>query len=331
MPLQQAVVGEIGGLDAEDWYRFEVPAGTVLNVTCRALASTGFLSCALHDREQREIWDSGDLSAGNLKRQRVVMSSTSGGIYFLKVARGPGRYEVSARVAAQNDALTGRDAADRLSKAEEIGGIGTVTGEIGGYDEEDWFRIRIPAGHILNLMVASDVDGRGIQVTVSDSASREVWHSGTVAAGASQALRLMMNNSSGGDYFIRVHGGSGSYRLESVLQSQNDAGSGGDAGDRMGSALPIADLRALGGELGGFDEQDWYAFSPREGSRIRFAVSAGASPMKLSFHNLERNEGWYAAEVAPGMSRTVQIPSQISPPYYLKVHGAHGRYTIETR
>jgi len=257
------------------------------------------------------------------------MNSNSGGIYFLRAYRGSGQYEINAGVTPQDDAASGQDAADRMSKARDIDGTRSVTGEIGGFDEEDWYRMTIPAGHVLYLVVTQEIGGGTIQATVTDSAAREIWHSGDIAPGVSQPARLIMNSSSGGSYYLRIHAGSGAYQLETFIQSQNDGNSGTDAGDRMADALPIASVRAFSGELGGFDDQDWYALSPQAGNRIRFIVDSAASVMKLSFHNPERDEGWYAAEVAPGMSRSVQIPAQIAPPYYLKVHGAHGQYTLE--
>ena len=89
-----------------------------------------------------------------------------------------------------------------------------------------------------------------------------------------------MNTSSGGAYSALVSRGLGSYSLEISLQCQDDAGSGGDAGDKPLEALQIEPGQTFSGEIGDYDQEDWYQFEVADGETIVLETFA-ADPAAL--------------------------------------------------
>jgi hypothetical protein len=104
---------------------------------------------------------------------------------------------------------------------------------------------------------------------------------------------------------------------------------GTDAGDIITQALKIEPGRAITGELGGLDKEDWYTFSPYEEKAIQFTSDKDGEPIKFSMGNVARRKVRYTAELAPGVTKTFQIPEDVEPPYFLKVHGGSSKYSFQ--
>ena len=47
--------------------------------------------------------------------------------------------------------------------------------------------------------------------------------------------------------------------------------------------------------------------------------------------NVARQKVLYTAELAPGVIKTFQIPKDVRPPYFLKVHGGSSKYSFEIK
>jgi hypothetical protein len=140
---------------------------------------------------------------------------------------------------------------------------------------------------------------------------------------------MMTNNATGGIYFLEAFDGNGPYEFEILSEQQNDAGFGTDAADRITEAVKITAGREIAGELGGLDEEDWYTFTEREGKAILFSTAADGEPLKLSIGNITHKKGLYTAELAPGTTKTFEVPRNVQPPYFLKVHGGSSKYRFE--
>ena len=115
------------------------------------------------------------------------------------------------------------------------------------------------------------------------------------------------------------------------MESQNDGDSGTDAGDKITEALKIKQGRSISGELGDFDKEDWYTFSPQEGKSIQFTSNKDGEPLKLSMGNVARRKVLYTAELTPGITKTFEIPRDVRPPYFLKVYGGSSKYSFEIK
>ena len=77
-------------------------------------------------------------------------------------------------------------------------------------------------------------------------------------------------------YFVRVYteasGGEGQYNLDIVLNGQNDAGTGNDAGDSITDALSIGP-GTYTGYMDSTDWEDWYSFNANSGEGIFVTVN----------------------------------------------------------
>jgi hypothetical protein len=327
----RSYTGELGGFDKEDWYRIEIPPAYILTLAFTADPQGQPMSFALRNVERNEIWSCDKLTPGVTKSRRIVMDTNAGGTYYLEAYDGGGAYQFEIFAASQSDAGSGTDAGDREAKALKIALGRPYAGELGGSDEEDWYQFEVSSGKILNLIFTPDPEASPMKFSLENVDRKEILSSGEITPGVIKSESVMMNSSSGGIIFLRTFDGSGSYQFEIHAGSQNDAGSGTDAGDRISAALEIESGHEFWGELGGLDQEDWYRFSPRTGEKIHFSCDKGSEPLKLSFLTLEQGESWYSAEVLPGAAKSFEIPNDVVPPCFIKVYEGSGKYSLEIR
>jgi len=323
--------GEMGGLDEEDWYRFDIPPGHILKLSFTPRESSEAMKFSLRSFERSEVWYSGVVPAGETRLERVMMNNSSGGTYYLEAYYGSGQYGFEIFIESQNDAASGTDAADKMAEALKIMPGRSYSGELGGYDENDWYRFDIPAGSILKMALTNYEDGEPMKFSFRNVDAIEVWQSDVVPPGTTKSTRMMINNTTGGIYFLEAFYGNGPYKFEVLTESQNDGGSGTDAGDKITEALKIKPGRSISGELGDFDQEDWYTFTPQEGKSIEFTSSKDGEPLTLSIGNVARRKVLYTAELTPGITRTFEIPRDVRPPYFLKVYGGSSKYSFEIK
>jgi hypothetical protein len=321
--------GEMGGFDEEDWYRFDIPPGHILKLLFTPKVGSEAMKFSLRSFDRSEVWYSGVVPPGETRLKRVMMNNSSGGTYYLEAYYGGGPYEFEIFIEGQNDASSGTDAGDKMAEALKIMPGRFYSGELGGYDENDWYRFDIPTGSIFKMALTNYEDGEPMKFSFHNVDGIEVWQSGLVPSGTTNSMRMMMNNTTGGVYFLEAFYGSGLYKFEVLMESQNDGDSGTDAGDKITEALKIKQGRPISGELGGFDKEDWYTFSPQEGKSIQFTSNKDGESLKLSIGNVARRKVLYTAELAPGITKTFEIPMDVRPPYFLKVYGGSSKYSFE--
>jgi hypothetical protein len=324
-------LGEMGGIDEEDWYRFDIPPGHILKLSFTPEKSSEAMKFSLRTFERSEVWYSGVIPPGETRRKRVMMNNSSGGTYYLEAYYGSGRYGFEVFIEAQNDAASGTDAGDKMAEAFKIMPGRSYSGELGGYDENDWYRFDIPPGSILKMALTNYEDGEPMKFSFRNVDGTEVWQSEVVPSGTTESTRMLINNTTGGIYFLEAYYGNGPYEFEVLVESQNDGDSGTDAGDKITEALKIKQERLISGELGDFDKEDWFAFSPQEGKSIQFTSDKDGEPLKLSIGNVARRKVLYTAELTPGMTKTFEIPRDVRPPYFLKVYGGSSKYSFEIK
>ena len=323
--------GELGGLDESDWYRFDIPAGFILNLAFAPDKNADSMKFSLRNFERGEIWYSGEVPPADKSAKRVMMNNSSGGTYYLEAAFGSGRYEFEIFLEKQNDAGSETDAGDKISEALKIEPGRSYSGELGGFDDSDWYRFSVPPGSVLKISLSNYEGGEPIKFSFRDTQRAEVWFTEEISPGAMESKRIMINRSSGGTYFLEAFYGSGPYGFEVLLTNQNDGDSGTDAGDKITEALEIEPGRVIAGELGGLDKEDWYMFSPQAGKVIQFASNKDGEPLKLSMGNVARGEVLYTAELTPGITESFEIPENVRPPYFLKVYGGSSEYRFEIK
>ena len=328
---ERSYSGELGGLDESDWYRFDIPAGHILNLAFTPNENAESMKFSLRNFERSEIWYSGEVPPAAKSSKRVMMNNSSGGTYYLEAAFGSGRYEFEISLEKQNDAGSETDAGDKISEALKIEPGRSYSGELGGFDDNDWYRFNASPGSVLKITLSSYEGGEPIKFSFRDTQRTEVWFTEEIPPGATESKRIMINRSSGGTYFLEAFYGSGPYGFEVLLKNQNDGDSGTDAGDKITEALKIMPGRLITGELGGLDKEDWYMFSPHAGEVIQFTSDKDGEPLKLSMGNVARGEVLYTAELTPGISESFEIPKDVRPPYFLKVYGGSSEYRFEIK
>ncbi len=328
---ERSYSGELGGLDESDWYRFDIPAGHILNLAFTPNENAESMKFSLRNFERSEIWYSGEVPPAAKSSKRVMMNNSSGGTYYLEAAFGSGRYEFEISLEKQNDAGSETDAGDKISDALKIEPGRSYSGELGGFDDNDWYRFNASPGSVLKITLSSYEGGEPIKFSFRDTQRAEVWFTEEIPPGATESKRIMINRSSGGTYFLEAFYGSGPYGFEVLLKNQNDGDSGTDAGDKITEALKIMPGRLITGELGGLDKEDWYMFSPHAGEVIQFTSDKDGEPLKLSMGNVARGEVLYTAELTPGISESFEIPKDVRPPYFLKVYGGSSEYRFEIK
>ena len=323
--------GEMGAFDEEDWYRFDVPAGHILKLSFTPNAGSENMKFSLRSFERSEVWYSGDIPAGETIVKRVMMNNSSGGTYYLQAYYGSGHYSFEIFTESQNDAASGTDAGDQIAEALKIMPGQSYSGDLGGYDESDWYRFDIPSGSVVKMNLANDKESAPLRFSFRNMDGVEVWRSEELPPGAESTTRMLMNNTTGGVYFLEASHGSGPYGFSIFLEPQNDAGLGSDAGDRIAEATKITSKKTITGELGGLDQEDWYTFSPLEGKSIQFTSDKEGEPLQLAMGSVARKKVLYTAELTPGATETFEVPKDMQPPHFLRVYGGSSKYSFEIK
>ena len=323
--------GEMGAFDEEDWYQFDIPAGHILKLSFTPNVGSEAMKFSLRSFESSEVWYSGVVPAGETRPRRVMMNNSSGGTYYLQAYYGSGPYEFEIFTESQNDAASGTDAGDKIAEALKIIPGRSYSGELGGYDENDWYRFDIPAGSVLKMTLSNYKEGTPMKFSFRNVDGVEVWRSGELLPGVKNTTRMLVNNTTGGIYFMEAFDGSGSYEFGIFSEQQNDAGLGSDAGDRIAEATKITSQRSIIGELGDLDQEDWYTFSLPEGRAIQFTSDSDGEPLKLSMGKVARKKVLYTAELTPGVTETFEVPKDMQPPYFLRVYGGRSKYSFEIK
>lgn len=327
--LGSSYLGELGGVDVEDWYQFDIAPGHILNLVFTPDPEAQAMNFSLRNFERNEIWYSDKVTPGVTRSKRMIMNSLSGGRYYLAAYDGQGSYSFEITAESQNDAGSGNDSGDSITRAVEIAPGRSYHGELGGLDEEDWYQIRLSNGHILELACTPSPESNPMIFSFYNYERQEIWHSGEITPGVTKSARLLMNSTSGGTYFVKAFHGSGIYQIDLYTKSQNDAESGKDAGDKITRAIEINSGRFVSGELGGLDKEDWYTFVLQKGEKLNFTCNPESESMKMALHTRDRQAIGYSAEILPGVTKSFEIPQDVKPPYFIRIFDGQGRYSIQ--
>ncbi len=165
---------------------------------------------SLFNPERKEVWQSGEVIPGVTKSGRLLMNSSSGGTYFLKVYHGGGNYQVALHTKNQNDAGSGTDAGDRKARATGISSDQIFTGELGGLDEEDWYTFEPQKGEKLNF--TCDKDSEAMRLALRTLEQGVVGYAAEVFPGMTRSFEIPENVDP--PYFIRIFDGEGKYLIQ---------------------------------------------------------------------------------------------------------------------
>ncbi|MFO8009513.1 MAG: hypothetical protein R6U89_01750 [Dehalococcoidia bacterium] len=301
------VTGALTEGDEEDWYAFEVPDEHMLTVEFTPDEDADSKRYELYDPNREEIAYHHRVEPGVTKSITRLMNNSSGGTYYVRVKDGSGSYTLELATESQNDAGSGGDAGDSGSEALEVETGTSLSGQIGDSDQEDWYAFEVPDEHMLSVAFTPDEDADSKRYELYDPNLERINYHHRVEPGVTKSITRLMNNSSGGTYYVRVKDGSGSYTLELATESQNDAGSGGDAGDSGSEALEVETGTSLSGQIGDSDEEDWYAFEvPDEHMlSVAFTPDEDADSKRYELYDPNRERITYHNRVEPGVTKSI--------------------------
>ncbi|MEA2054230.1 MAG: hypothetical protein U9O96_03810, partial [Candidatus Thermoplasmatota archaeon] len=144
------------------------------------------------------------------------------------------------------------------------GRIGTL--DPGGNDEDDWYSFSVCEGQSIQVLLSSSED---YDFELADTGATPVGHSYTADVSGTYFIHIFANEGAGtGDYTISI-----------TLVGQNDAGSGKDAGNTIGTAMSISSGSYFG-YLDAYDWEDWYSFNANTGQGIKVTLEC---PSKTDF------------------------------------------------
>ena len=243
----------------EDWYSIQMPNGTGI------AASLSFPSNSSNDFDLY-LYDSSSNSLDYSWYSDPVENVTSNGssvggttvTLWVDAFTGYGYYTLEIWIfpedqgPPQNDAGTGFDAGDSSSNATMIGSSNqTLNGWISdAWDSQDWYNISIPANTGISVSMSfPNGTSTNTELGLVDSGSYYINYPNSPDSSSPYEVNSSTANVAGDSVFIRVFttADEGNYSLEITLfstsgqpgSSQNDANSGGDAGDALGSALEV--------------------------------------------------------------------------------------------
>jgi len=261
--------GNLSSTDNEDFYSISMPNGSALAVGLTSPSSADF---------DPYVYDSsGSLIDYSYTTQAYEEASTNGTsvggtVVYIEIRQysGSGQYEMQIWIfpdasPQQNDANSGGDAGPSSSTALSLNSSNqTVSGWISdSFDTYDWYNISVPSGNgVFATMNFPNATGNAQLALIESSATYYIdYDYSTPFEATSNGTNV------GGDFvYIRVYSGydEGNYTLNISFfstagqpgSSQDDAGSGLDAGNSATSALQV-NITGNSSTFGGWADNNW--------------------------------------------------------------------------
>lgn len=333
--VERLVEGELENEDDEDWYSIQVQGGGILNLIFSPGADAERMNFIVLDDELAELAQEWDVQPPSSRTFRYVTPDGEERTFYVTVAGGSaGFYTIQPEVTTQNDAGSGGDAGGSAVSALELEPDEEVTGLLGDLDQSDWYVFDLEAGSVLDISMTPGNEAENINVALYDTDLEAEWQEWDVNPGVTRSYTLQLGEDDAGRYYAEVSiGGYGTYTLNVETGSQNDGGSGEDAGDRPVTALPADTLEVINGRVAGYDEDDFYSFELEQNEPFAFAFTPNDDAGQLNVQVLdpEQNEIWQKWSVSAGVTQEFTC-SEEHPAgmYYVNVSRADdGSYAIE--
>ncbi|MFX0094774.1 MAG: hypothetical protein ACFFBD_23760, partial [Candidatus Hodarchaeota archaeon] len=269
--------------DLMDYYRISVTKDQLLNVIMTPNISADF-DLALYNAPSSFSLKSSSTKNGTgvAEVSSEIVGNT--GYWYIKVyiprlKENSGSYtlQIALNEMIQDDAGTGKDAGNSTATAIIIEN-GDYNGTlIKGIDEVNFYNISVSSGQLLNITLTPDpnVD---IDLWLYNPIGDEIKRTGHFDSyGDIDFISHVVDRT--GDWFIKVRYMKGkdlrNYALELILKDivQDDAGSGGDAGNSTTTSISIGDGVYNGTLVKGIDEVDFYNISVSSGQLLNITLT----------------------------------------------------------
>jgi len=283
--------GYIDSTDTNDYYKINVASGQTISVSMTPPSGSDF-DIKLYDTNQSQVASS---SLGGSQTDSITYTATSSGYYYICVHLwlGSGIYSMTVIVtggATQNDMGTGTDAGNSLSAATTIA-TGSGTGYLDSTDTSDYYKVSVTSGQTISVSMTPP-SGSDFDLKLYDTNQSQVASS---SLGGSQTDSVTCTATSSGYYYICVNlwSGSGIYSMTVTVTggaTQNDMGTGTDAGDSFGAAVTISAGSGTG-YIDSTDTNDYYKVSVTSGQTISVSMTPPAgSDFDLKLYDTNQSQ-----------------------------------------
>jgi len=285
--------GYLCGDDGTDWYRINVPKNKFIYVNVTPNSNMR-VDVVLKLYSSMDNQDS-DTGVGLGDEVGVCDFTQDAQEYGLGITlqEGFGAYNFTVEFGNQNDAGAGVDAGKEYLDAVWLDN-GTYQGQFVGFDTEDWYNINLSDGDAITVNCKPGVNSK-IKVELHNhiSGMSEPLLESMVSefAGSNVTLHHCFNGASQAQ--IRViysdtYGPRDFYNFTVSKLTQNDAGSGTDAGETGGSAISI-DNGSYSAYMEDMDNTDVFKFNVPAGSTINLTTTV---PTNMNMEVNLRNQSW---------------------------------------
>ncbi|MGC9779022.1 MAG: hypothetical protein HZR80_07250 [Candidatus Heimdallarchaeota archaeon] len=262
--------------DDIDCYTFYVEIGVIINFTMIPLNFTVDFNLQLYDPGQSLILREDPNGAG--VRESIIWSTAYAGNYFAKISPATvsdiANYTFSISTQEQNDFNSGTDAGNFFATSLNISAGNSSGTMVVDSDVYDFYEISLTKGDVIDIFL-KPLNTTNIDLFLFDSSVVELASS-TKFTGINESIYYAI--SINGSYVIGVQLIEATgveeilpYNISIIIDRQDDADSGTDAGDIPEDAYLITPLR--GSEFEGRliwngDQRDFYRFVISQQSQI---------------------------------------------------------------
>jgi len=316
--------GELKYADNSDFYSLEVSKGQIISVDLTTESEGSFHGSFLREN--------GSAYSGSSFRKEspgaIDYCADYTGLLYIRVTRssGEGLYHLDVSVINQNDADSGEDAGETPESAIQIA-VGSVSGTLKFADDEDWFVFPAVSGDIIT--VESDpAEGLTYHLSLKYSARDSLTTADSVTVGT-DVNSIVFCTKNTGNHYIRVSrsSGEGDYSFSLQKIQQDDASSGGDAGDSLSESTPLPVITQFAATYTGYllsrDNNDWYALTALPAGVLNIALNTSDGRFYLYLHNASGNQVAYSNNYSGEQTITYSVASE-GGLWYLRVIRNHG-------
>ncbi len=285
-------------------YLFDVPDGALLTLAVDNQRDSE------HDL-QIEVLTDGDtvfherrLSPGDDLEELLIRGHDGGGEFEIQFSRGPAEYAFEVGLEIQQSAGQEGSAGDSAETAFEIEAGGPYEALLGGQDEGDVFLLDVQPGTdlLLDVEVDSASEGRMDVELIRDGST--LFRERRVDAGETYDNAVLFSGEDDGELELHFsHRGDGPvhYTFSPRFVEQEDGGEAGDASATREDAHEVPVGEPLTGQIGDFDEVDYYRFV------------ATSDEMEVVVTNEAQSDGRFTAEVEDDNTERLDIARRVDP------------------
>lgn len=314
-----------------DYYRFSVGIGVIINITMSAHNLTMNFDVTLYAQDSTYI-KSNPKSAGF--QESILWSAGYSGNYSILINSAVsdyGNYSFSIELTPQNDFGTGNDAGNDITNPITIfegSSNGTL---VRGSDEYDFYDILLNNGDIIDVYLEwidsinidlslRNIDGSPLYISEKLIGFNESIYAGISLSGYYK-IAISIEEVSVVEEIIP-------YNLTIYVSQQNDGNSGTDAGNRPEDALfviPLRDSTFSGTLIFNGDTNDYYTFIIKERSIIYMQLNVlDTVNFDLYLYDEDRILIFSSENDLYGTKETVWAESLENGTYYINVEFIEG-------